>query len=59
MTALRFHVTDDQARLVPLMLSERARRELYLHCERAPRGWDDPQPPPFPRKKGKPDGGRP
>lgn len=40
MTALRFHVTDNQPRLVPRVINERARRELYSHCERAPLNWE-------------------
>lgn len=35
-TAPRFYTEDRQAEIVPLVLAERRRRELYLGCDRAP-----------------------
>ncbi|WP_226018463.1 hypothetical protein [Novosphingobium sp. FKTRR1] len=32
---------DNQAALLPDVLRERARRALYLACERAPIGWEN------------------
>lgn len=32
---------DNQAAIVPAVLRERARRALYLACERAPLGWEN------------------
>lgn len=32
--------TDNQAELLPRVLAERTRREIYSHCDRAPLGWE-------------------
>jgi hypothetical protein len=36
----RFAVTDRMAEAVAAQQRERARREAYAHCDRAPFGWE-------------------
>lgn len=36
----RFAQIDNQAELLPRFRRERARRDLYAGCERAPFGWE-------------------
>ena len=39
-TLTTFRTFDNQAPVVEAMLRERARRALYLNCDRAPISWD-------------------
>lgn len=35
-----FVCNDNQAELLPRVISEKRKRELYAACERAPLGWE-------------------
>ena len=38
-----YYTQDNQKEIVPAVVRERLRRDLYAHCDRAPFGWETRQ----------------